>query len=417
MITIAALAVVTVSVAVLSRPRIGKRRLGPAAAVSSGVIILAAAGLVDGADVPRAFIALGPAMLAIGALMVMSAACVRLGALDLVADVVERRVGSSTFVLFVVVFAGSWLTAGALNNDAAVLVGASLVASLLRRRFAVHATVAEPFLLAVFLGAGVAPLATSNPMNLAFSHLAHVGFIEYARIMAPVSLVGGVVTLAGLLLLYRRRLTGVASSAASAIQQAPPDSHARLGVFIIVAVLAAYVPAALWSLPSWPVTVAGALVAVALVRQKCSAHATRVMVTEGVSVEILAVLPLVYVFAAALERSGLVAALAPHVVHQGALQVGFVSAVGSALLNNHTMALINVNLLVDAGVGMKEVLAAMIGGDLGPRLLPFGSLAGLLWLDSIRRQGFDVPLRRFVLVGFLTGVPSLIASLVALRLS
>ena len=57
------------------------------------------------------------------------------------------------------------------------------------------------------------------------------------------------------------------------------------------------------------------------------------------------------------------------------------------------------------------VLAALIGGDLGPRLLPMGSLAGLLWLESLRRQRVDLPLGRFVLVGAAVTAPVLALSL------
>ena len=134
------------------------------------------------------------------------------------------------------------------------------------------------------------------------------------------------------------------------------------------------------------------------------------------SLELLCVLPVVFVFAAALERAGLIDWLRPLLVQQGGMRVGLASAAGSALLNNHTMGLINVNVLVHSGASMQEVLAALVGGDLGPRLLPFGSLAGLLWLDALKQQGLEIPMRRFVAVGVLTGVPALLACLVALRL-
>nr|MBA2538277.1 arsenical efflux pump membrane protein ArsB [Deltaproteobacteria bacterium] len=61
-----------------------------------------------------------------------------------------------------------------------------------------------------------------------------------------------------------------------------------------------------------------------------------------------------------------------------------------------------------------HVLAALVGGDLGPRLLPIGSLAGLLWLHALRRQDVEVPLRTFIGVGLAVTIPSLIVSLCVL---
>ncbi|MEM9489138.1 MAG: ArsB/NhaD family transporter, partial [Myxococcota bacterium] len=67
--------------------------------------------------------------------------------------------------------------------------------------------------------------------------------------------------------------------------------------------------------------------------------------------------------------------------------------------------------------GMEGILAALVGGDLGPRLLPMGSLAGLLWLDALRRQGVDIKLRQFVVLGTFITVPTLAASLLVLAFS
>jgi len=414
---VALAAVIVVMLLVLLRPRVGHFTVEPPIAVLVGLLVLAAGGFVRAADVVDASAALWPAVVGIGAVMVLTAVCARAGSLDYFAAVVERRVPGTTWMLFGVVFFGGWVSAGVLNNDAAVVVNTTLVASLLRRRFAHHPGVAEPFLLAAFLGAGVAPLVVSNPMNLTVAHLAGIDFLVYARFMVPVSLVGALVTFAILALLYRRRLAVVAaplllSSSSSSSSSLSPPRGARAGLFLIGAALLGYVACAL---AGWPTSLVAAVVAVVWTARTGGRRAAVTVVRDGVAWHVLVVLPIVFVFAAGLQRAGAIDAVAPSLRHVGALRLGFSSAVGSALLNNHTMALINVAALVP-GAGLREVFAALIGGDLGPRFVPFGSLAGLLWLDTLRQQGVHVGLRRFMLVGVLTGLPTLVACLLTLRL-
>jgi arsenical pump membrane protein len=93
--------------------------------------------------------------------------------------------------------------------------------------------------------------------------------------------------------------------------------------------------------------------------------------------------------------------------------IGVTSALGSALIDNHPMALLNM-LALDNTHDAKHLLAALVGGDIGPRLLPIGSLAGLLWMDLLRRQGIAIGLRSFVRVGTLALVPTLAVSLALL---
>jgi arsenical pump membrane protein len=316
-------------------------------------------------------------------------------------------------MLFTVVFVGSFVTAGVLNNDAAVVVNTTLVASLLRRRFAAQQDVAEPFLLAAFLGAGVAPLVISNPMNLTVSHLAGIDFLVYARFMVPVSLCGALVTFVVLAAIYRRVLTAVASPPTSSLVRSSRD--ARRGLFLLASALGGYAVCAMVHVPTWPVSLGAALLAFAWIVHSEGPRAGRTLLREDVAWHVLAVLPIVFVFAAGLTRSGAIDALVPVLRHAGALKIGLSSAVGSALLNNHTMALINVAALVP-GAGVREVFAALIGGDLGPRFVPFGSLAGLLWLETLRQQGVHVGFGRFVQIGILTGLPTLLVCLMILRM-
>jgi len=97
--------------------------------------------------------------------------------------------------------------------------------------------------------------------------------------------------------------------------------------------------------------------------------------------------------------------------------IGISSALGSALLNNHPMAILNALAIRNLPDGTQDlVLAALIGGDLGPRLLPLGSLAGLLWLDQLRREGTKISVAHFILVGLPVTIPTLALSLFILVL-
>jgi arsenical pump membrane protein len=74
------------------------------------------------------------------------------------------------------------------------------------------------------------------------------------------------------------------------------------------------------------------------------------------------------------------------------------------------------NMLAIDGSHGPGLLAALVGGDIGPRLLPIGSLAGLLWIDLLHRAGVEIGVGRFVRIGTLVVLPTLAASLAMLRL-
>jgi arsenical pump membrane protein len=98
--------------------------------------------------------------------------------------------------------------------------------------------------------------------------------------------------------------------------------------------------------------------------------------------------------------------------------VGGMAALGSALVDNHPMALLNMLALgAHSPAGTRPLLAALVGADIGPRLLPIGSLAGLLWMDLLRRAGVEISIGRFVKLGTLVLLPTLSVSLFLLWLS
>jgi len=86
-------------------------------------------------------------------------------------------------------------------------------------------------------------------------------------------------------------------------------------------------------------------------------------------------------------------------------------AVGSNLVNNLPAGLIAAQTIAAAHPPALVVDALLIGVDLGPNLSITGSLATILWLIAIRREGEDVTFGQFLRVGVVTTVPALVLAI------
>jgi arsenical pump membrane protein len=133
------------------------------------------------------------------------------------------------------------------------------------------------------------------------------------------------------------------------------------------------------------------------------------------------VLPLVaglFVLVEGLARTGVIAALARTLAASlaqsetvAAWATGLVTAVACNLMNNLPVGLIAGSVVASDHVPASVTGAALIGVDLGPNLSVTGSLATILWLVAVRREGQDVGAGRFLLVGLAVMPPALILAL------
>src|SRR3954465_15919006 len=195
----------------LRRPKLPSGiRIGPALAAALGVLVLVAAGDLHGHDAREAFDILWRPFLALASIMVMTGVAARVGTMDQLARRVVPREGASATRLFGLVFGLSLGTAAVLNNDAAILLLTPVVVLLVRRLYPATPSLVLPFAFAVFMGAGVAPFVTSNPMNTVVAGAADINFNAYASRMLPVAIAGSIVTFLMLRLLFARQLTEAA---------------------------------------------------------------------------------------------------------------------------------------------------------------------------------------------------------------
>jgi len=92
-------------------------------------------------------------------------------------------------------------------------------------------------------------------------------------------------------------------------------------------------------------------------------------------------------------------------------------AIACNLMNNLPVGLIAGNAVQAAGVPEPVTRAVVIGVDLGPNLSVTGSLATILWLTALRREGQMVGPGTFLKLGALVMPPALLMAIGAAALS
>jgi arsenical pump membrane protein len=164
-----------------------------------------------------------------------------------------------------------------------------------------------------------------------------------------------------------------------------------------------------------PTCILGALTTlVVLVRKREAPWAT----LKDISWPVLPLVAGLFVLVAAIERTGLTAALGAALraasrasAPGAAAAAGVILAVVSNLMNNLPAGLIASTTIAEAHPPHRVVDALLIGVDLGPNLSITGSLATILWLTAIRREGETVGFWRFLRVGAVVMPPALILAI------
>jgi arsenical pump membrane protein len=130
------------------------------------------------------------------------------------------------------------------------------------------------------------------------------------------------------------------------------------------------------------------------------------IVVKGVSWAVLPLVAGLFVIVEALNKTGLIQSLT-NILHQNATHAvagtawgsGVIIAFACNLMNNLPAGLIAGNVL-QAGHAPELVKSAvLIGVDLGPNLSITGSLATILWLIALRREGQNVTAWAFLKLG------------------
>ena len=378
----------------------------------AGAVLLVVLGLLPAsgalADVAKGI----DVYLFLTGMMLLSELARQEGLFDWVAARTARLAHGSPTRLFTLVFGVGTVVTAFLSNDATAVVLTPAVAAVVKA-----ADAKDPlpylFICAFIANAASFVLPISNPANLVIfgSHMPPL-LVWLPRYALP-SLLSILATYVVLLLTQRQRLRQQVSADIDVPELAAGGKMAGVGIAVTAIVLLA--SSAFGIQLGLPTFLAGAATAVlVLTRSKCGP----LEVLKNISWGVLPLVAGLFVLVEALEKTGVtnnLAALLHSLVQRsatlGAWASGAVLALGCNLVNNLPAGLVAGRVVEIAKVPDHVRSAVLIGVDLGPNLSVTGSLATILWLTALRREGLSVDAWTFLKLGALVMPPALLLAI------
>jgi arsenical pump membrane protein len=349
-------------------------------------------------------------------MMIISELARREGVFDWVAFHAVKAARGSERRLFLLVYGVGIVVTVFLSNDATAVVLTPAVQA------AVKTAGAGPlpflFVCAFIANAASFVLPISNPANLVVYGKSLPPLGDWLRTFGLASLVSIVVTFVCLRLLSRKLLVGEMKNHLKRPPLAPSGKLTLAGIgFLAVALI---VTSALGKDLGAPTCIAGLLVAFAVTFQ--DRNVPKDLLKE-VSWSVIPLVAGLFVIVEAIDSAGaLRAATVALREMQGwqpihaAVSSAFGVALVSNLMNNLPSGLIAGSAVHAARVTGPLRDAVLVGIDLGPNLSTTGSLATILWLIAIRREGQDVSFWQFLKWGIVAMPPALVLTVCALLL-
>jgi arsenical pump membrane protein len=387
--------------------------------VGGGVLLLLALRLIPLRLAGRAVAKGSDVYFFLAGMMLLSELARESGVFDWLSSVAVRHARASSVRLFALLYLVGVGVTVCMSNDATAVVLTPAVLAVIRR----SRVDPLPFLFACAMVANAASfvLPISNPANLVVFHFGMPPLVQWMAAFLLPSLLSIAVTFAILRWYFRRELRATIDCDVDPVALNTGGKLVLAGVALVVLVL--LITSALGRDLGLP-TFLAALAITAAVVLRCRLNPLKI--AREISWSTLALVAALFIMVDAVESIGLlrltheafgyVQHLAPSV---GTLLTAFAVGIGDNLVNNLPMGLIAANTLVGSHAHGLLADTILIAVDLGPNLAVSGSLATILWLLALRREGLNVSSGRFLKVGALVMPAALllsIAGLVAMHL-
>lgn len=350
-------------------------------------------------------------------MMIMSELARREGVFDWIAGHAVRASKGSRRRLFLLIYCAGAVVTVFLSNDATAVVLTPAVLA------AVRAAEAEPLpylLICAFIAnAASFVLPISNPANLVVYSGGMPPLMQWLLTFGWPSVASILMTFLVLRWLARKRLQGQVRTDLEAQPLSAAGKLTFYGIgFLAIALMTA---SALHVDLGAPACAAGLVVAAGVSMRD---RETWKDLGKEIAWSVLPLVAGLFVIVEALKGAGALAAAARALEvmktwgpMQAALSSGFGVALISNLMNNLPSGLLSGAAVKAVGATGWLRDAVLIGVDVGPNLSVTGSLATILWLIAMRREGQEIGFWKFLSWGAVVMPPALALAILALLLN
>jgi arsenical pump membrane protein len=311
-------------------------------------------------------------------------------------------------------------------NDSAVLILTPLVLEIVKQlNIDEHGRMAYLFAAGLIADTAAMPLITSNPVNIVSANYFGYTFLEHLIFMGPVAVATIALSMLVVYLFFRDRIPR--SFSPSLIDTLIVDGaiitpvQLRLSIATLVAVDILYVVSSLNRVPVSFVICGGALLLLIIYlwtdsRRFALKEERRGLpyIVKRINWDILAFMLGIFLVVQGLRHAGAVTLFSGLFAWclelPGLLKVltpSLIVTVSASAMNNWPMTMLGLLSVEEAmaslSLGAAEstilIFSNIIGNNLGPHFFPIGSLAILMWLNTMKAKGLVISLRDYLRVG------------------
>lgn len=398
--------------------------LGLAAGIGAAASLIL--GTVTLSDAATAFVDVWDAALAFIGIVTLSVTLDAMGFFKWAAIKVVKLAGGNGLKLY---FYVSLLTACVsilFANDSAVLILTPIVLEIVSQiKIDAKGRLAYLFSAGLIADTAAMPLITSNPINIVSADFFKYSFIDHAIFMGPVAIA---TIISSLLLVYAFFRKSVPKSYSIELVEAlNAGGHGmtspllKISIATLMMIDVGYVLTSLNRLPVSIVICSGALFLLGVYAATLNKPSTFKEERKGVKSlakeinwDILLFMIGIFLVVQGLRHTGAVeffaylftkALLLPHFL--SVLAPSMLVTIGASVMNNWPMTILGLLSIRHAmnSVSLNSqsltslVFSNVIGNNLGPHFFPLGSLAILMWLETMQRKGVKIRLRDYLKVG------------------
>jgi arsenical pump membrane protein len=277
-----------------------------------------------------------------------------------------------------------------------------------------------PFLFAEFIAANTLSilLIIGNPTNMYLSSINNISFISYFKVMILPTIATLISSLTVLSIMFRKELNTKIEHIETSELKVERYSLI-LGLVTLFGALIFLTISNYLKIEMWVITLFFLIVLSILSNLNINSRIGFNQSIKRAPWNFIPFLISMFIIIISLENNGITSIFSKMLGTKNPIFVyGFSSALMGNLMNNIPMSIFYGSVISNTSILIQKqaIYASIIGSNLSALFTPLGSLAGLMWLETLKKEEINLKFKEFIIRGSIVALVTLFFALVTLKI-